>query len=128
MKKAEKFTILKKTKARTQHSCNNCGKVILPGEIYFKERIREKSPSWLFLTSSIELCGRCRQIPLEIAKTELQKRLEKKVTNKTEQQELKFQKMQDENPSICFPYLNAFRTSQKTLNSISQFNISVENL
>ena len=41
MGKYDHLKILKQTKARTQHVCHKCGKVIQSGEIYYKEHIQD---------------------------------------------------------------------------------------
>jgi ribosomal protein L37E len=42
MGKYDHLKILKKTKARTHHICQKCGKEILPKENYYKEYIKDK--------------------------------------------------------------------------------------
>jgi len=42
MGKYDYLKTLKKTKARTNHVCFNCGKNILPGEAYYREHIEDK--------------------------------------------------------------------------------------
>lgn len=41
MGKYDNLRILKRTKARTSHICNKCGKEIEPGEFYYRECIND---------------------------------------------------------------------------------------
>lgn len=56
MGKYNHLKILKKTKSRTQHICYNCGKEILPGEIYYREHIEDK---FLHSLHAKKYCSSC---------------------------------------------------------------------
>jgi len=56
MGKYDQLKILKKTKARTYHVCNRCGKEILTGDIYFKEHIQDK---FLHSLHAKKYCSEC---------------------------------------------------------------------
>lgn len=58
MGKYNNLKILKKTKARAQHICYNCGKEILPSEIYYREHIEDK---FLHSLHTKKYCSSCHE-------------------------------------------------------------------
>jgi len=42
MGKYNQFKYLKKTKARTEHQCASCSRIISAGEYYYKEAMRDR--------------------------------------------------------------------------------------
>ena len=56
MGKFNHITYLKQTKARAQHICCNCGREILPGEIYWKEHLQDK---FLHNLHAKKYCANC---------------------------------------------------------------------
>ncbi len=61
MGKYNNLKILRKTKARTHHICQKCGREILPTESYYREHIEDKFLHSLhakkFCSSCYEKCG-----------------------------------------------------------------------
>ena len=55
--KYEEAKSVKRLKARTNHSCCNCGKVISVGDFYFKESIAMMKPPNLVLKEYCDACG-----------------------------------------------------------------------
>lgn len=56
MGKFNNLKILKKTKARTSHQCNICGKIINQGDYYYKEHIKDK---FLHSLNAKKFCNEC---------------------------------------------------------------------
>jgi len=56
MSKYNNLKYLKKTKARVDHICENCGKLILPEQEYYRETIDDK---FLHSLHSKSFCSKC---------------------------------------------------------------------
>ena len=56
MGKLNGLKILKKTKARTKHICNKCGRQIESGEIYYREHVEDKFLHSLHAKKFCNLC------------------------------------------------------------------------
>jgi hypothetical protein len=56
MGKYTHLKVLRKTKARTQHICNRCNKIILAGDFYYKEHIEDK---FLYALNASKYCVSC---------------------------------------------------------------------
>ena len=56
MGKYNGMKILKRTKSRTSHICNNCGNAILPNDFYYKEHIEDK---FLHSLHAKKYCSSC---------------------------------------------------------------------
>lgn len=57
MTKYESAKYLVRKKARIQHECHGCGKLIKVGELYFKETVDMWPPRTLVLFEFCEKCG-----------------------------------------------------------------------
>jgi hypothetical protein len=58
MSKFDSLKVLKKTKARTTHSCSSCGNRVAKGEIYFREHIAD---AFLHSLHARKFCATCFQ-------------------------------------------------------------------
>jgi hypothetical protein len=56
MGKYSDLIVLKRTKARTQHTCNKCAKRISAGKIYYREHIEDK---FLHALNAQKYCSSC---------------------------------------------------------------------
>ncbi len=56
MSKYNSLKFLKKTKARVNHVCENCGKEIESGDLYYKETVKDK---FLYSLHAKKFCTEC---------------------------------------------------------------------
>ena len=56
MNKYNNLKYLKKTKARAEHRCNNCGDLINAGEFYYAETLKDK---FLYTLHNKKFCNNC---------------------------------------------------------------------
>jgi hypothetical protein len=62
MSKYDNLKFFKKTKARVNHICMNCGEQINTGDIYYPEKIKDK---FLHSLRRKKLCKKCYQNIIE---------------------------------------------------------------
>lgn len=56
MSKYNNLKFLKKTKARVEHRCQNCGELIGPGALYYSEKLRDR---FLHTLHEKKFCEQC---------------------------------------------------------------------
>jgi hypothetical protein len=58
--KYDAMKIVKDTKARTSHQCDRCGRVIAPGETYYREQLRDPRINTMGLKKYCSECFKLR--------------------------------------------------------------------